>query len=213
MKRLLFSMAVLSLVAFVSCKPDDDKPGEDNGGGSSNETGTFTDTRDGKTYKTVTIGDQTWLAENLNYEIHEDSSSCFLNDPENCAADGRLYKYKAVDDAVPEGWHLPSDDEWKELELELGMSQEDVDSYQNFTRGTIEDKLREGGSSGLDLQLAGFRNGTSNASGEALYWTSTVRTGNEYYIREFSADGGNDNFGRSSADGDQFECSVRCIKD
>lgn len=69
-------------------------------------TGTMTDGRDGKTYKTVRIGNQVWMAENLNYAYTErtadlDSSSfCYDNDPANCDTYGRLYLWNAAMDSA-----------------------------------------------------------------------------------------------------------------
>ena len=90
-------------------------------GGSDNcEYGTLTDARDNQTYKTVKIGEQTWMAQNLNYKT--DSSFCYKDEDSYCAKFGRLYLWKdgAEKEACPDGWHVPSKAEFDTLVAVVG---------------------------------------------------------------------------------------------
>jgi uncharacterized protein (TIGR02145 family) len=103
----IFTAALTLALALTAC---DEKKSEIGN--------TFTDSRDGKAYKTVKIGSQTWMAENLNYEAK--GSLCYDNKPENCNKYGRLYDWKTAMKACPIGWHLPSRGECVALNATVG---------------------------------------------------------------------------------------------
>ena len=77
------------------------------------ETGTFTDSRDGNTYKTVKLGENWWFAENLRFKT--DNSWAYGDDENNVALYGRLYTFEAARKACPAGWHLAKETEWTSL--------------------------------------------------------------------------------------------------
>jgi uncharacterized protein (TIGR02145 family) len=76
------------------------------------EVSTFMDSRDKKMYKSITLGSQTWMAENLNYSR---GGKCYNDDPANCQKYGKHFNWAEAKKACPAGWHLPSNEEWDAL--------------------------------------------------------------------------------------------------
>ena len=187
--------------------------------------GILIDSRDNQAYKTVTIGTQTWMAENLNIgtridgannQIDNDIIEKYCNDnlSSNCDTFGGLYQwnekmlYSTVEGTqgiCPSGWHLPTDEEWKTLEMALGMTQAQADA--TGFRGTDQGSQLAGnetlwsdglldqngvfGSSGFDALPAGLFSpgGTFNLSTYAYFWTSSeIGTGANARNRELYRD-------------------------
>jgi len=159
--RLLLLFCVL-LVSFA-CKKD---PFDAN-------SGSFTDKRDNQSYKWVKIGDQIWMAENLAYlpYICGPDAQCgiYVYDYQgtgsasvNYITYGCLYNWETAITVCPEGWHLPSDEEWMKLELFLGMKIEDLDKTDyRGDAANIGGKLKETGT----LHWLSPNDGATNETG------------------------------------------------
>lgn len=120
------------------------------------ETGTFTDSRDGQTYKTVKIGTQTWLAQNLNYKIKE--SYCYNFDSCECAKYGRFYNHHIQDSICPKGWHIPSITEWEILLNYLGGTKVAADKMKEIGSIHWDNTNTSTNSSGFSALGVGFCN-------------------------------------------------------
>ncbi len=186
---------------------------------------TMTDPRDGQTYNIITIGSQTWMAENLNFETED--SYCYDNDNLICDKYGRLYKWDTALTICPPGWHLPSDDEWKLIEgtvdshYGVGDPEWDKEDNRGYDAG-YQLRSQFGWSNvnhrGIDAfgftVLPGgylFLGGDSfrEIFNQACFWTSSGDNYHLPWIRRFSA-------GQTISRTEEIPSmgySVRCVKD
>lgn len=195
-----------SSVAEVSSSAEIASSSSEEYSSSSSEIvyGSLIDSRDGQGYKTVVIGTQTWMAENLNYKI----SGSFCSD---CNKYGRLY-LPSVKENCPDGWHLPSNDEWRTLQ-----------SYVDLNNGSksVSISLESVSWSGSDLfgfaalpageyiqYLSG--GGYYDDIGEYAYFWSSTNYNSNYAYRWVLSD---DNFYAGGSANSGAALSVRCLKD
>jgi uncharacterized protein (TIGR02145 family) len=175
---------------------------------------TFTDARDGEIYCKVTIGNQTWMAENLRYDVPGSTTldTVYPGAPLNY---GRIYDWATVMNGAstsssnpsgvqgicPSGWHLPSDSEWNEMEMALGMPAADTVSisWRGTDHGT-KMKSHTGWSnsgngtntSGFNAFPAGYYTSISfnGLGGNTFFWSSTEHSGsyawNRYLFNGYS---------------------------
>jgi len=169
---------------------------------SKNECRYFTDSRDGKQYAYVTIGEQTWMAQNLNYDM--EGSKCPDNETAYCRVHGRLYRWTSALTACPEGWHLPSKEEWEKLAAFV----EGDGSKLKTTVGWEDDYW---GVSGNGTDEYGF-SAASSASGGQLsqMWASTERDASKAWSMSLIYTSSNT---RILAEDKQNGRSVRCLMD
>ena len=183
----------------------------------------ITDSRDVQTYTTIQIGTQCWMSENLNIGTRTDGANnqtnngeiekyCYNNEEDSCLIYGGLYQWDemmqyvatgaGVQGVCPDGWHLPTDEEWKQMEMALGMSQSEANNTN--WRGTDEGgKMKETGyahwnfpnngvtnSSGFTALPGGYRlssNGSFHALGSSgNWWSSTQHSGADTWLRNLS---------------------------
>jgi uncharacterized protein (TIGR02145 family) len=213
---------------------------------TDHETGLMTDI-EGNVYKTIKIGSQWWMAENLktkrfrngNYvtlaqsdlDWRDTTASYCIYPSNNNSAPGYLYNAYVVMDTgniAPAGWHIPTDEEWKDLEKNIGMSQSEAD--KSGWRGTDEgEKLKiespngwtsygaiwSTNESGFTALAGGCRlfNGTlgdPGLSSTGFWWSASVSPGNEVWYRYL--DYKNADVFRSHCE-KRYGYSIRCVRD
>jgi len=207
MKTLSFIAALMIFSNIINAQTDSIVVTTD----SISETiSSFTDTRDNQSYKIVKIGDQVWMAENLNFKT-EKYSYCYGRKTANCEKYGRLYRWEAAVKACPEGWHLPTDEEWQAMEKYLGMSDADAVKF-NTWRGTDQaEKLMNDTTLGFNIVLGGYFNPPSNyflAGIQSFYWTASEKGGLAWYRQMMKGNGKIFRNIRAKSWG----MSVRCVK-
>ena len=174
--------------------------------------GSMIDPRDGQSYSTVKIGEQTWMAENLNYET--ENSCCYNDSSAYCEKYGRLYAWDAAVEACPSGWHLPSESEFKALlsSVDKSKSAKELKTttgwYDDGENGNGTDKY------GFSALPSGYKNfaSFSNLGGITVFWSSTEDGSKKalslsFYYNEDKA------FVSSWQRQIDYGYSVRCLKD
>jgi uncharacterized protein (TIGR02145 family) len=192
---------VISLFLIVCCLPN-----------YGQQTGKFTDPRDKKVYKTVKIGTQIWMAQNLAYKV---DTGCWSYDnyEKNIPAYGYLYNWETAKNVCPIGWHLPSNDEWITLIDFTGGK----DSAGNILREADTKHWSRSGheitnKSGFTALPGGCRNLDGSYYGLWMYgnwWTSTPNQNTGAYDIYMSCSNG---LIGSDFSMKKYGFSVRCVK-
>ena len=206
----------------------------------SQQTATFTDPRDGHQYSAITIGTQTWMAQNLAWlpKVNRVGTGLFEEECRyvygydgtdtgeaksmaNFGIYGALYNWTAARSACPAGWHLPSDPEWIELEKFLGMTPEETLKRDWRTSGDAGLKLKSAsgwiGGNGADaFGFAALPGGCRGYGGfeskgyAGYFWSASTIDGDNGWRRGICSD--SKGISRQE-DRRYFGCSVRCVKD
>lgn len=219
MKNLKYLIGGLLLAfSFGACSDDNETTIEVN----PTNSGSFVDERDGYTYHWVEINGVQWTIENAHYDTG-DETNCkpYSSDERSIEKYGLLYTYSGAQEAVPEGWSLPSDQDWKELEMALGMSAEEAD--QTGWRGSVTGELMKQSGEGtqLAMQMAGYvmpyttmgTDETRYMSVCGFFWSATAdkNKSGSYFYRKLIYNSGQ--VYRESMEPEMNMLSVRFVRD
>ena len=150
-------------------------------------------------HETVTIDKQTWMKYNLDKDVL--GSKCYNNDSLNCEKYGRLYFWQAAIDVCPDGFRLPTDEDWTILTDYLGGA--DTAGILLKQSGTSDFNALLGGNYQAEINIFSYR------ELRGYYWTASSFSYHTAWIRSFGI--GLRNVNRTTI-GKSFYFSVRCIK-
>jgi len=188
--------------------------------------GTFVDSRDGTTYRKVRIGSQTWMAENLNYDVPDDTTDvCYDNKADHCEKYGRLYSWYTAIDGIfssstvpsgiqgvcPAGWHVPSNAEWSILENHAGGANEAAVKLKPPTAWYYDHGTDRYGFSALPGGSCCGKNGGFYDAGNVGYWWST--TGHDGRRALHRTMFSRSDYVQTSPVDKELLMSVRCLRD
>ncbi|MDD4298405.1 MAG: FISUMP domain-containing protein [Bacilli bacterium] len=185
----------------------------------------FVDDRDWNEYTTIQIGTQCWFKEDLRHNNDSCLTKPWGSSPGNymaCRDNERTdypsyhYQWEVANTACPTGWHLPSDDEWKVLEMHLGMSQAEVDTtgWRGTDQGTkLKTSTWKGNNaSGFTALPVGYHgtNGLFDGAGSYSYLWTSISSGINACRRGLSSTSYTVN---RSVSAQAYGHSVRCLLD
>jgi uncharacterized protein (TIGR02145 family) len=148
-------------------------------GNGAGTRGTFKDSRDGRIYRTVKIGNQIWMAENLKYQANR--SWCYDYADSNCVKYGRLYNWGIAMEACPAGWRLPDTSDWRSLVTFVGDSADTKLKSRNWGGTDNYGFSALPGGSGFGYDDGRF----SSLGSECMWWTATSDTPNDWTRETF----------------------------
>lgn len=183
MKNVLKLFLLLLLLPGLSACGGDDNDSAVSTDLSQNLRGTFTDVRDGNEYHYVRIGNLDWMTENSRYDTGDDGTRTvyatmqipgdygMTTDAQTIARYGYLYTYEGAQQAAPDGWRIPTDEDWKTLEKALGMSNKAADALE--WRGNGQGVILHD-ASGLNMPYAGFYDAESTSFSSKYYYINAM---------------------------------------